>query len=91
MKRYTIIHISILINPLNDSSLKFRCFRIFKGAAYSLVTLSFKGAVSRDFRTFFCLLDLSVGPIWTGKHVFENFFIFTKIFDCNDYADIVSA
>ena len=38
-----------------------------------------KGTVSQDFLTFFWLKRFDLGPIWTGKNGFANFFVFAKI------------
>ena len=38
------------------------------------------GTVSRDFWPFFCLKSFGLGPIWTGKNSFANFFVFANIF-----------
>ena len=51
---------------------------------YSLFkVLQLKGTVSRYFWLFFWLKRLDLGPIWTGKNDFANFFVFAKIFTKN--------
>ena len=41
------------------------------------------GTVSQDFLSFVLLKRFDLGPIWTGKNSFANFFVFAKIFAKN--------